>query len=248
MKKVAIVLLTICLLAVCFCSCTEGTPEESGSPSISASAKETATPTKKPTVKPTATPAPTPAYDTSAYTIEYDTVITSQNLGFLFAGYDYDNYLMAQLSIGYLNDGYLYYRPHQWIDGSWELLDEIPIDPEVAPAEYNTTIHVKLVMKDDSLTTYINGTEICQLDVEDGTYGMFGFRTSATAEEAGTFDNLSIANAEGTVVWTEDFEGETTYFDDVFLDELDAYVENGVLVIDEGVDMTFLMDPPALGE
>lgn len=241
-KLLAVIMVVMSLVLVFFCSCD--TPSDDGDATASATPNATSTLTPKPTQKPTPTPEPTPIPKNLTYTIEFDMSITDRNAGFLLAGIDEDNYIMAQFALAEYDDGFMYYRPHQWIDGQWEVLDEIAIENDVVAAEYNNTFHVKLVMDNHELTAFVNGTEISKDDVEDGTYGMIGFRTSRDTDEQGVFDNIVITDKDGNVILSEDFEGDTTFFDDA-ITRWNASVEDGKLVIGKYVDI-LLIDPPAL--
>ncbi len=245
-KLLAVLVLAMSLVLVLFCGCDTASGDTDATPSASATAKATVSATAKATAtaKPTPTPEPTPAVNKLNYTIEFDMSITDRNVGFALAGMDEYNYVMAQFSIAEYNDGHVYYRPHQWVDGQWEVLDEVAIETEVVSAEYNNSFHVKLVMNNHELTAFVNGTEITTVEVEDGTYDMFGFRTAVNTTEAGVFDNIVITDAEGNVALSEDFEGDTTYFDD-YLDGWDVSVKDGKLVVGKGVEV-LLVDPPAL--
>lgn len=245
-KLLAVIMLVMSLALVFFCSCDTASGDMNATAGASASAKATASATAKATAtaKPTPTPEPTPTVNRLNYTIEFDVSITDRNVGFALAGMDEYNYIMAQFSIAEYNDGHVYYRPHQWVDGQWEVLDEVAIENEVVPADYNNSFHVKLVMDNHELTAFVNGTEITTVEVEDGTYDMFGFRTAVDTTESGVFDNIVITDAEGNVVLSEDFEGDTTYFDE-YLDGWNVSVEDGKLVVGGSVEV-LLVDPPAL--
>lgn len=247
-KLLAVIMLVMSLALVFFCSCDTASGDDNATPGASASAKATvsATPKATATAKPSATPAPTQDPRRLTYTIEFDVSITDRNVGFLLAGMDEYNYVMAQFALAEYDDGYMYYRPHQWVDGQWEVLEEVAIENEVVPAEYNNTFHVKLVMDKHELTAFVNDTEITTVEVYDGTYDMIGFRTSRDTTEQGVFDNIVITDAEGNVLLSEDFEGDTTYFDEA-LDGWNASVEDGKMVIGQYVDV-LLVDPPALTE
>lgn len=209
----------------------------------------TAIPTEGSTEKPTPTPTEQPKADASVYTIDVDITIIDGNAGIVFAGYDETEFLMWQLAIGEKNDGNLYLRPHNWIGGNPSVIEEIKIDSSVATAEYNKPIHMQLKVADDTVVTYINGTEVASTDVEWCEFGMIGLRcdmyNNATIHEVGSFDNFKITNSLGEVVFNETFENENHYFAD-YMQEDDGHLENGQLVVGGAYKTLIMADEPDL--
>lgn len=211
-------------------------------------ATATATTTQTATEAPTPTPSAKPKVDYSVYTIDVDITIIDGNTGIVFAGEDRDNFLMWQLAIGEYNDGKLYLRPHEWTGNNPVALENIEVPSSVAAAEYDTTIHMQLQINDGTVTTYINGTEVDERDMDYTDYDMFGFRSDAykdsTIMEVGAFDNVVIKNSAGEVVFSETFDSDDHYFSD-YMEEGDGYVEDGKLVVGGEYKTLVMADMPS---
>lgn len=261
MKKTSYIILSVLtLVIIAFSGCTgNGQNNATNSPSITASAgNKTAeaanTPEKTTAVPNTETPDSGPKADTGIYTIELDMAVLKGNVGFIFNGYG-DTFLMWQLNTSNSADGELYFRPHTWEYGTPLCIDEILVDKEVATGAVGENIHMKIEMNKGTVTTYLNGTLVYTFEVEEYDYldnCEMGFRTDSyglepSDLESGSFDNMTITNSLGEVIFSEDFEGETNYFSDMIEDGgYDCVVEDGKLIVGRESKVQFSVEMPPL--
>ncbi len=144
----------------------------------------------------------------TSYIIEFDTTIVTQRMAVAFGGVDASNCYMWLI---YADKGQLI--PHIRVNGKWTVntaeVPSVTMDPATILGEgktsfLNEALHVKIQVDNGTITTYINGIQVQQL--QNSTYpmlGKFGFR--AAGAEQFYADNFTIADASGTVLYREEF-------------------------------------------
>lgn len=146
------------------------------------------------------------------YTIATKFKINKLSAGVCFAGRDTNNYYMWQINAEDPENPKL--RPHRWFDGRPEIMGEISL---AGKTRINTTDVLDLrieIINDILAKTYINGILV---DMRYGQFnqGLVGFRQAHSdnmkCEESASFDDISITDHEGTVLFREDFSHNNTF-------------------------------------
>jgi alpha-L-rhamnosidase len=174
----------------------------------------------------------------SDYTFEAEVTVDNAAAGLVFRASDRDNLYFWQLALDSydaVNSDEHVLRPHVMIDGSTNLLDEIPIGDTLAGIGESNRVQIDL--SGSEITTSING-EVVDTRT-DGTHdsGTIGFRQYG--QEEAKFDSISVSDSSGDVLFSSDFDsGQQHPFSR-------GTVQNGYLHID-GADPIVVpyTDPP----
>lgn len=144
------------------------------------------------------------------FTIDYDFQIENAASGFIFGASDLNNMLMWQVNT--VDHDFVSLRPHQWKNGGASCFADVDIS-SVFPTKDDAngkTAHMTIAFDNGNVVTSINGTKVDERNVGSSwTIGKIGFRqvlsNDGVTPEISLFDNLSIKDGEGNVLFAEDF-------------------------------------------
>lgn len=138
------------------------------------------------------------------YTVEYDTLVTKDSAGFIFAGTDAKNNMALQVNI---KSGLIKIIKTENGTGS------VPASWSVAREVVADTVHIKLSVSGTTVTVYANGTKLGTYTHNLISFGVFGFRhfNSINDQETAYYDNLTVADAAGHSLMSCDFTSRNPF-------------------------------------
>ncbi len=176
-------------------------------------------------------------YDEEAnanYDLELDFLISRENAGIIFSGYDTDNFHMWSINVRDSDTPFL--RRHVKTGGSYTSSDT-GLGTFFTKAGLTGSLHyLKISVRGTTVDTYIDGQAVDSYTDTSGRLrnGLVGFRAyhDTTMDEEAYYDNVTVTtfssgadDAESTVTFSEDFEGAGQAFSD------------GTVVVKEGSKM-----------
>ncbi len=179
-----------------------------------------------------------PIAQTDHYTIDMDFVLLSGNIGICFAAQNDKNMLMWQINTVDTNGVKLLLRPHVMQKGTWSTFNG-NIDITAASGLSNgrdiigKSMHLRMEVEGKTVTTYLSpvGETLKQVDRQTVTYNTdlhtIGFRLAASANERAKVDTIVIRDADGAVLYENDFSAGTV--EDFSVSGGSAQVQNGYL-------------------
>ncbi|MDF2566644.1 MAG: alfa-L-rhamnosidase, partial [Oscillospiraceae bacterium] len=158
--------------------------------------------------------------NTNAFTLESDFKIENQSIGFVFSHSDNSNFKMWQINIEKMESSQkICLRPHVWINGGASA-EDIDISSFIPWSEKNSKHHLKIVVRDNYIATYIDGKLVhSDTKYESKPLGNVGFRMTRTTGdnpiyEKAEIDNYEIFDQMGTELYFNDFSGTQSPFSD----------------------------------
>ena len=183
-----------------------------------------------------------PAFDNTTYTIDFDFVIHKDNIGFCFSMIDSNSFAMWQINSyqGAHSNGKVILRPHFKSNGNWkgpsgdeevDLTEAIGFSADEVIGEL---LHARIDVDGKVIKTYFGQDENSLMLVSTYTNSVdvplynIGFRHSGSENgdmEIGSYDNIVIKDADGGVLYEQDFSNS----DLDFIGESRISVENGMV-------------------
>ncbi|GLY98631.1 rhamnosidase [Actinoplanes sp. NBRC 103695] len=139
-------------------------------------------------------------------TLDVDVTIRSGAASLLFRAAGADTFAMWQIN-AVTHPGRVMLRPHVKRQGSYALLGEVDLSPVLTPENLTAPHHVRLRAAGDTVTTWIDGTQVDVRKLDLESPGTIGFRSSSSqgVAEIARYDNLVVRDLAGTVLFTDDF-------------------------------------------
>lgn len=147
------------------------------------------------------TDAATDAETWADYELNVDFTIAHGAAGVLFHARDANNLYMWQIA---LEGGDAVLRPHLREEGSWLVFGEVPLDGVIPESEQHLTHHLRLRLEGRKVTTWIDGVEVDQRELDQPGVGGVGFRSGGSDEDA-SFENLAVTDLEGEALFSDVF-------------------------------------------
>jgi alpha-L-rhamnosidase len=146
------------------------------------------------------------AYSWENFTLDADIAITSGAASLLFRAKDSDTFAMWQIN-AVTTPGKVMLRPHTKTQGVFSLLGEVDLSPVLTPSNLAATHHVRLQAQADTITTWIDGTQVDVRGLDLPGSGTIGFRSSNSQgiAEITQYDNLVVRDLAGKVLFSDDF-------------------------------------------
>ena len=192
--------------------------------------------------------ASNPTYENTTYTIDFDFIIHSDNIGFCFSMKNSRTYAMWQINSyeGAHSDGKIILRPHFRSDGNWTAYPGGPGDIVAADITdavgysahdvIGKPLHARIEVEGNVIKTYFgqDGDHLTLVSTYTHSANVplydIGFRHSGSTDgdlEIGSYDNIVIKDADGNVLYSQDFSDESLDF----LGLSCASLENGMVKI-----------------
>ena len=167
----------------------------------------------------------------SDYTLRVRTSDITEALGIVFySDSTADNAYMWQLSAR----GEPSLRPHSRTNGTWALLDDVPVSDEVLPGGFAAEHEIAIAVADGRATTSIDGQAIDSRAIPLRSSGTIGFRSAQG--ESGDVDEVTVTQDGETLFHTDFSDGVNPFaigsVDDERL-QVSGVVEDGVLTSEE---------------
>ena len=163
-----------------------------------------------------------PGTSNLAYDVELDFIVERDNAGIIFSGYDTNNFHMWGINIRDKATPFL--RRHVKTNGSFATSDA-DLGAFFSKADLTNALHhLKISVRGNVVQTYIDGQLVDTYSDTSGRLinGLVGFRAfyDRTMNETAYYDNIKvityedIEDTQGTVTFSEDFEGAGMAFSD----------------------------------
>ncbi len=186
-----------------------------------------------------------PLFTDTAYTVDFDFVLLRDNQGFCFGMEDSGTFVMWQINT-VASAGKVLLRPHFKSGGNWTAYPGGPGNVQAVDVTdaigyagsdlIGKTVHQRIEVNGKVIKTYF-GPDADHLTLAS-TYthssniplAGIGFRqntTSGADTEVACYDNILVKNADGEILYQNDFSGDTSGF--VGTDRMS--VENGMLTV-----------------
>jgi len=161
---------------------------------------------------------------TTNYTLEYDFQITNFSVSLLLEATDGNNFLMWQFNDTRGSGKSMEFKPHYKKNGNWHAIRQMDVSGYVEGSNADIQ-HVKLVVTDEAIETWLNGQlieTIPSADLggigRDGSIGKLGFRSHSADQESGWLDNIVLTdysvNSNGIILKNYTFDDDRNPFDD----------------------------------
>jgi hypothetical protein len=146
------------------------------------------------------------AYSWQDFTLDADVAIKSGAASILFRAKDSGTFAMWQIN-AVTTPGKVMLRPHGKTQGSFSLLGEVDLGPVLTPSNVTAAHHVRLQARADTITTWIDGTQVDVRSLGMPEPGTIGFRSSVSqgVSEIAQYDNLVVRDLAGKVLFSDDF-------------------------------------------
>lgn len=119
----------------------------------------------------------------------------TRGAGWVFRSPDRDNGYMWQLAAG------AGLSPHVLVDGRYTKLATIPLEVTAG-----TDYRVRMELAGSTIRTFVDGELVDERQDDTFGAGSIGFREASN--EIGEFDDVRVTDADGTVVFADDFSGD----------------------------------------
>ena len=159
----------------------------------------------------------------TTFTIEADYEIKDTAFSLIFGAQDENNFYMQQINASVFrnkDNGLCTVRPHKWTNGQGACLETKRIDASVYSDRANalgTTKHLKIEVTDGNIKTFIDDVLVDDRTVAPFKLGKVGFRTArndrsdVNEHEQFYVDNLIVKDANGAVVFSDEFDDLTNF-------------------------------------
>ena len=159
----------------------------------------------------------------TTFTIEADYEIKDTAFSLIFGAQDENNFYMQQISASAFrnkDNGLCTVRPHKWTNGQGVCLETKRIDASVYSDRANalgTTKYLKIEVTDGNIKTFIDDVLVDDRTVAPFKLGKVGFRTAhndrsdVNEHEQFYVDNLIVKDANGAVVFSDEFDDLTNF-------------------------------------
>lgn len=189
-----------------------------------------------------------PLYEGTKYTVDFDFVIHSNNIGFCFGMTGGGDFAMWQLNTeaGSGSDGRILLRPHFKEGGVWIAYPGGPGNVQAADVTeaigYSATdvigkvLHQRIEVDGRIVKTYFgkdeNNLTLAHTYTHSTALPLYdiGFRhnsNASTKNDIGSYDNIVIQDADGNIIYSEDFSDERLGF----IGSAHIALENGMLKV-----------------
>ncbi len=174
----------------------------------------------------------------SKYSIELDFVLENGNIGICFAAENARSMLMWQINTVETGGDKVFLRPHVMQNGQWSTFGgNIDVTAAMGLSAgrdlIGKTVRLRIEVDGKTVTTFtaLEGQEYKQINRQlvnyDTSLYTFGFRLAPSADERATVDNILVRDADGTVLYENDFSSGKA--DDFSVNGGSARVQNGRL-------------------
>lgn len=153
------------------------------------------------------------------FTVDYDFKIVRNTASFVFGCSGEGDFLLWQISNNSNIGPGTYFRPQSRVSGGWVMSKDFEIS-DGKKWGIEEFVHMTIDVNNGCVKTYFDGELFNTLELESFELGYIGFRKPYNEEMI--FDNIVIKDEDGSVIYSEDFSGETA---DGFKD---LPVKNGV--------------------
>ncbi len=142
----------------------------------------------------------------SDFTLDLDMTLKTGAAGIVFRAADSNNFSMWQIN-AVNTPGEIRLRPHIKVNGGYTTLPETNLAPVLTPANIHEQHHVRITAAGDTITLWIDGTQVDQRTDPGPAKGTIGFRSSTSngVAEDTLFDNLAVHAPDGTSLFADDF-------------------------------------------
>ncbi len=183
-----------------------------------------------------ALPADTPSDSALSYDIQYEITLSDTSAGFLFGARKgrYGALYMCEIK----NTGEQVLFALKQMDGG-RFLSEEALDITSVKKDGTDSFHVQLSIQNDNLSVMINDNIIGNFTITPTPIGSIGYYKSRGVSYA-YFDNILAKDADGNLLYEEDFSQETTIFSPYHVT-----VEKGRLKAGSGLMLTPFYEAPA---
>ncbi len=175
---------------------------------------------------------------TSGYSIELDFELLHANFGVCFAVENARSMIMWQLNTTESNGSKVYLRPHIMQNGQWTTFGgNIDVTSAMGLSTgrelIGESMRLRIEVDGRTVTTYTApvGESLKLINRQTVNYDTslytFGFRLAPSADERARVDNILVRDADGTVLYENDFASGTA--DDFTVEGGTAQVQNGKL-------------------
>jgi|GEM_PF-52784 len=151
----------------------------------------------------------------SDYSFESQFTVESEQVGFIFRARDADNFYMWQVADESHGFEQHLLRPHVRENGSWTLLDEIPLGDVVDSVE-GQEHEIRIEAIGSEITTFLDSQEIDRRTDDTHTEGRIGFRQPRHSSRSRSVlvDAITVTDDSGEILFETAFESsESPYFD-----------------------------------
>lgn len=173
--------------------------------------------------------------DTSRYTLSGDFRIDRQAASFVFGATDSGNNYTWQINT--VLDGKIQLRPHRWKNGGAATLADVDISGILTQETLHDWHHIEIRVDGRNVTTLLDGKQADSRTLDEAVpFGLIGFRQVRDAEwnEQASYDNVTLTDANGRVIFHDNFENPARVSFD------DGKISDGCLVFDGSQEKTFI--------
>lgn len=176
------------------------------------------------------------AYSPTTYTITYELTVSDTSAGFVFGATEgqYGDFYICEISHEFEQS---LLRIHEMTNGAYTSTQETDITAHLTDG--SSKFAVSLSVQKDLLTVNINDTEIGSFPINEtpiGSIGCYKRRSNSSA----LLDNITVTDAAGNVLYSENFESEATIFSPYYTN-----ITEGQLRVSSGFLLTPGYEAPA---
>ena len=173
-----------------------------------------------------------------SYDINYQLEVSGTTAGLIFGAKEgrYGSLYLCEITN---NDEQAIFRLHRMENGAFVSETGEELDITAYKKEDGSLFDITLSVNDSALHVTVNGHAVGSFVIEPTSVGSIGYYKSRGVSYA-YMDNLHVTDAEGNILYTEDFEKESNIFSPYYV-----VTENGRLKIGSGLMLTPGYEAPA---
>ncbi len=156
----------------------------------------------------------------TSYTVDFDFIIDSGNMGICFAASDTNNLMMWQINTYQSSGNEIYLRPHIKSSGNWSTPSgDVAISEKLGGMKGGDLLghlmHMRLVVDNKRVQTYLgeSSDSLVLVNTYNGSKALtlcnFGLRLHGNENEKARIDNLKITDVQGNIIYENGFESQT---------------------------------------
>ena len=149
---------------------------------------------------------PSPTESWADYTVQATVRVTKDAAGIFFRANGPGNAYMWQLST---TNGEAKLRPHLRRNGAYSVLKEVPLSSVIPPSALTAPHVLKISAIGDTITTWVDGTQVDVTHDSTHTSGTVGLRSSGT--ETATYSGFSVTRNGSTAFAASLTDGENPF-------------------------------------